>query len=345
MAARLILTRSQILAHRRRATALDARLPHSPDALRRAAWAGLQDSMPRAALLSIHARVADSTPAGWEDPSLVQIWGPRFSVYVVARCDLAVFTLGRLPLDAGPRHRAQAMAARLQTALAGARMPFGEAARVMGEQDANRLRYAAPTGTVVLRWDGARQPEVWSVPAPDIDPREAQLELARRYLHAAGPATPEAFAAWAGVPAVRGSAAFAALGGSLVPVRTPHGDAWILAGDVPSFDAPPAPPAPVRLVPSGDIWFLLHGADRELLVPDARQRRALWPSRVWPGALLVDGEIAGTWRRAEHVLTVLPWHRLDARQCAAIEAEAWTLPLPGISRPLEVRWRDDDRAE
>jgi hypothetical protein len=37
--------------------ALDERLRPGPDSLRRAAWAGLQDSMPRAALLSIHARV------------------------------------------------------------------------------------------------------------------------------------------------------------------------------------------------------------------------------------------------------------------------------------------------
>lgn len=29
-------------------------------------------------------------------------------------------------------------------------------------------------------------------------------------------------------------------------------------------------------------------------------------SRVWPGALLVQGEIAGTWRRAEGTVTVQP---------------------------------------
>jgi len=86
-------TRSQILAFRRRAAALDQRLPRGQHALRRAAWAGLQDSMPRAALLSIHARMADTEPASWEDPSLVQIWGPRFSAYVVSNRDLAVFTL------------------------------------------------------------------------------------------------------------------------------------------------------------------------------------------------------------------------------------------------------------
>lgn len=223
MTTRLELTRSQILAFRRHVAALDERLPRGQDALRRAAWAGLQDSMPRAALLSIHARMAGAEPASWEDPSLVQVWGPRFSAYVVAERDRAVFTLGRLPDEAGPLKRAQDIAARLGAVLAGARMPFSEAARAMGEQDANRLRYAAPTGTVVMRWDGARQPEIWNVPAPDVEPHEARLELARRYLHVFGPATPEAFATWAGIRPVRGVAAFAALDRSLTPVRTPIG--------------------------------------------------------------------------------------------------------------------------
>jgi hypothetical protein len=48
--------------------------------------------------------------------------------------------------------------------------------------------------------------------------------------------------------------------------------------------------AVARLLPSGDTWFKLHGADRELLVPNERQRRAPWTYRVWPGALLVEGE-------------------------------------------------------
>src|SRR6266581_3397182 len=55
--------------------------------------------MPRAALLSIHARVEGTQPSTWEDPSLVQLWGPRFSAYVVAASDVAVFSLGRLPSE------------------------------------------------------------------------------------------------------------------------------------------------------------------------------------------------------------------------------------------------------
>ena len=334
----LELTRSQILAFRRRAAALAERLPPGRRALRCAAWAGLQDSMPRAALLSIHARMAGTQPTGWEDPSLVQIWGPRFNAYVVAKRDLAVFTLGRLPDEAGPLKRAQDIAARLRSALAGRRMTQGAAARLMGAGHANSLRYAAPTGTVLIRWDGSRQPDIWNVPAPELDPHEARLELARRYLHVFGPATPEAFARWAGIRPSGGIAAFEALGKSLTPVRTPIGAAWILSQDEPLFRAAPGPGAPARLLPSGDTWFLLQGAGRELLVPDERQRRALWTSRVWPGALLVDGETVGTWRRAEHVVTIQPWRRLSPAQRTAVEGEAASLPLPGIDRPMVVRW-------
>jgi len=102
----LVLTRSQILAFRRRVAALDERLPPGARSLRRAAWAGLQDSMPRAALLSIHARVEHAHPAIWDDTSLVQVWGPRFSVYVVPARDHAIFTLGRHPDDPSGRARA-----------------------------------------------------------------------------------------------------------------------------------------------------------------------------------------------------------------------------------------------
>lgn len=336
--ARLPLSRARILAYRRRVGALDQRLPYGVQALQQAAHAGLQDSMPRAALLSLHARVAGVQPADWEHPSLVQLWGPRFSAYVVAGADRAPFTLGRLPDRGAALQRAQDIAARLAAALDGRRMPFGAAARAMGEASANRLRYAALTGTVVMRWDGARQPEIWNLAAPTMHPAQARAELARRHLQVFGPATPGSFAAWAGLKPAQAAAAYAALGGDLAPVQTPLGPGWILACDEPLFRTPPGPGAAARLLPSGDTWFLLQGAERELLLPDEGQRRALWTPRVWPGALLVDGETAGTWRRAEHVLTLRPWRRLSRAQREAVEAEAAALPLPGITRAIDIRW-------
>ena len=334
---RLNLTRPQILAFRRHAGGLDKRLPAGKDSLRRAAWAGLQDSMPRAALLSVHARVERTEPVTWEDPSLVQLWGPRFNVFVVAARDLAVFSLGTLPDDAQGRRKAYDLAARLSAVLDGARMTYGEAGRALGVRP-NSLRYAAATGTVLIRWQGARQPTVWTVPPPEAHASDARLELARRYLHIYGPARPEAFAEWAGIGRRHGVAAFDALRKSLTPVQTPVGEACILADDEATFRAAPGPVAPARLLPSGDAYLVLHGAGRDLLVPDADRRRALWTPRVWPGGLLVGGEIAGTWRRAAAVMTVQPWRRLSRPEREAVAAEAESLPLAGIRGRIAVRW-------
>jgi hypothetical protein len=295
--------------------------------------------MPRAALLSIHARVEGTERSTWEDPSLVQLWGPRFSAYVVAARDLAAFTLGRLPDDAKGLRKAQDLAARLQTLLGDTRMTYGAAGRALGEPP-NRLKYAAPTGTLLMRWDGARQPTIWTVPAPLVDARTARLDLARRYLHVFGPTTPEAFAEWAGIGPKHGRAAFEALGPGLTPVRTPVGDGWILGRDEPTFRTAPGPVAPARLLPSGDAFFLLQGADRELLVPDADRRSLLWTPRVWPGALLVGGEVAGTWRRSQGTVTIQAWRRLSRAARDAVEAEASSLPLPDVRDRVVVRWDD-----
>jgi hypothetical protein len=333
----LELTRTQILAYRRAVQALDDRLPPGPESLRQAAWAGLQDSMPRAALLSIHARVAETGPSAWEDPALIQLWGPRFSAYAVAAPDRAVFTLGRMPSDARGRQIAEDLAGRLASLLEGRSMPANRAGRELGERP-NRLRYATPTGRVLIRWDGARQPTIWTVPAPTDDPSEARLELARRYLHVFGVATPAAFARWAGVSPAHAHRTFEALGPSLTATRTQMGDGWILTQDEPAFRTPPAAAAPARLLPSGDTYFLLQGADRELLVPEAERRGALWTTRVWPGAVLVGGDIVGTWRRAEATVTIESWRRLTAQERHAVEAEAASLPLPGLRRDIRVRW-------
>ena len=339
MSSRLDLSRSQILAFRRHVGALDERLPRGSRSLRRAAWAGLQDSMPRAALLSIHARVQGAHPSSWEDPSLVQVWGPRFSTYVVAARDYAVFTLGRLADDGRGRQRAEEIAARLHAFLDGRRMGDGEAGSALGV-NSNLFRYAAPTGTVLIRWDGARQATIWTVPRPEVDPHEARRELARRYVHVFGPTTPAAFATWAGIGPAEAAAAFDALKRSLTAVRTPIRDAWILNRDEPAFRAPAGPAAAARFLPSGDAYYLLQGVDRELLVPDAELRGRLWTSRVWPGAVLVAGEIAGTWRRAQGNLTITPWLRLAREKREAVEAEAQTLPLPGVEGRIAVRWED-----
>src|SRR5262245_11912091 len=187
MPARLELTRKQILAFRRRVGGLEARAPMSKDSLRRAAWAGLQDSMPRAALLSLHARVEDVEPTSWDHPSLIQLWGPRYSTYVVPKRDFALFSLGRLPEPGKGRERAEQNAERMRAGLDGGRMTDRALGRKIGL--GNAMRYGGATGTIAIRWEGARAPVVWEGRAPDIDPAEACRGPARRHLPVFGPTT------------------------------------------------------------------------------------------------------------------------------------------------------------
>ena len=334
----LELTREQVLAYRRRVQALDDRLPRGARSLRRAAWAGLQDSMPRAAVLSIHARVAGTETETWADPSLAQVWGPRFSVFVVAAEDAALFTVGRYPDDARGRRVAEETAANVAAHLDGRTMRDRDVAGAL--RIGNAIRYATTTGTIRIRWEGALAPQVWTVPRPEIEPAAARIELARRYVHILGPATAATFAKWAGIGAGQGRTAFEALSDELIPARTPIGEGWLLAADEAAARAPMSPPAPARFLPSGDPFFLYWGTDRELLVPDPKRRAELWTPRVWPGALLVGGEVAGVWRRAGPDVTVDPWRRLTMDERAAVEAEAATMPLPGLARAIRVRWPD-----
>ena len=89
------------------------------------------------------------------------------------------------------------MAELVQAYLAGRRLKDNEVQKGLGV--GNAVKYAAPTGTVLIRWDGARAPEIWTAPRPEIEPQAARSELARRYLHVFGPATPASLAAWAGI--------------------------------------------------------------------------------------------------------------------------------------------------
>jgi hypothetical protein len=228
------------------------------------------------------------------------------------------------------------MAARVRDQLDGGRATDREIGRAVGL--GNEMRYGSTTGTLAIRWEGARAPVVWAVDAPPTDPAAARRELARRYLHVFGPGTPVGFARWAGISQRQAAGAFASLEASLLPVCSPLGDGWLLADDEPAVRSAEPADAPARLLPSGDAYFLLHGAARELLVPQDDLRARLWTPRVWPGALLVDGEIRGTWRRAQHRVRIEAWTRLSGAAVDAVEAEACALPLPGLDRPIEVVW-------
>jgi hypothetical protein len=294
-----------VLRARLHAQHLDGRLPAS--AFVEAAFGGLQDSAPRTALLSLHARCEGVGPDSWEADGLAQVWGPRRAVYVVPSDAVAAFTLGRLPRD---ERRADAIlgagerAAKLLSR--GSAGPQGDLEAELG-LERGALRTVALSGRLLLRWD-ARTTTVTAAPVPEVDAETARLDLARRYLAWFGPATAAQFAAWAGVDEADAGVTLDAV------------------GRAPELPVPSESAGQVRLLPPGDPYLF---RDRRHLVADKRQFEELFrPKGHLAGGLLVDGEIVGTWSRQQRKVTVRPWQRVDEDRLAA-EVELMSAPLGG----------------
>jgi hypothetical protein len=80
----------------------------------------------------------------------------------------------------------------------------------------------------------------------------------------------------------------------------------------------------VRLLGPYDPYLQVR--DRELLVADAAHRKDLWRTLGRPGAIVVDGEVLGTWRprTSGRRLTVVidPWRRLRRGESGSIDEQA-----------------------
>jgi Winged helix DNA-binding domain len=216
---------ARALAFRARASRLDRRLPAGSHA--QAAYGGLQDTVPRAALSSLHARMEDVVPTSWEGPDVWQVWF-RGADYVVPRTDLGVFTLGALPRRPDRAAALQAVATAVCEVLDGRPRPAREvvaelpAAMARAGQDPALvsplfLRLACVTGRYRIRWD-ARTVAVIPAAVPELEVEEARLELARRFLAWHGPATAAQFARWAGVSREDAAETWARLAPELIPV-------------------------------------------------------------------------------------------------------------------------------
>src|ERR1700677_47123 len=93
----LRLSPTQAVSYRLAVNNLSSRL--SAGSYVEAAYAGLQDTAPRDALVGMHARVEACEPSAWQDSRLIQTYSPRWAVYVLPADDFGIFTVGRLPRD------------------------------------------------------------------------------------------------------------------------------------------------------------------------------------------------------------------------------------------------------
>lgn len=328
---------AQILRFRARATRLDRRLP--PGSWGDAAYGGLQDSSPRSALLALHARVAGTGPGAWEDPALVQVWF-RWSDYVVPAADFAVFTLGTLPRDPELAAAVERAAAAVHGVLAGRELHTREVVAALPGAGRDLLGAASAAARFRIRWD-ARTVTLLPTERPDVDPEEARLELARRFLGWHGPATADQFAKWAGIARADAGATWAGLGRELVRVAVDDRARHALARDEEALTRC-EPPSGVRLLPAGDPYLALDRgaalAGRPAPPCEDEDGTPLTTRLVnsLAGTILVDGRLAGAWGRERERMAIHLWAADDPdRERIAVEAEGFAGP---IGRPMRLRW-------
>ncbi|MDR7381900.1 winged helix DNA-binding domain-containing protein [Promicromonospora iranensis] len=175
---------------------------------------------------------------------------------------------------------------------------------------------------------------------PAEEPGTALRRIARSYIASRGPVTPDDLAWWLGLPKVPVRAAVTAL-----RAERPDAAAEVLVdGRVmlvgrepggPGAGAPPGPgtdlagPSGVVLVPGFDE-ILLGYQDREL-VADAEAMRTVVPftNGIFRPAVLLDGRLVGTWRRApkrdEAPFELVPGIPAPARAAVDAAVAAWHL--------------------
>lgn len=274
------------------------------DAVRHLVAVQAQD--PAAFPLALRARVPGLTAAALDearhDRELVRCWGPRGTLHLIARDDLAWLYPLVKPSPANPLRRLRQLgvdapdpttAAR---ALAGqgplTKAELGERVGAQGQAIVHLAMLAAAAGLVVLGPERRGKPTYvhaadWlGAPLP-TEPGDAALgRLVERYRAAHEPAEPDDFAAWSGLPVSR-----------VKPL-------WRESRS----DGRAAEPV-VRLIPAFDE-YLLGWRDRDHAVAPEHRKLVHPGGGIIKPAVLVDGRVAGTWTRAGDGIDVQPFEPL-----------------------------------
>jgi hypothetical protein len=273
---------------------------------------------------TLHLVAADD--AGW----LLGLLGPIFAAKGRPRrlalglgdafCERALEILRDVLAAEGPQTRA-ALAARLPID------PEGQA-------PAHLLAYAALRG-VVCRGPlaGGREPtyvllEDWlgGAPAP-LDEDSALAQLARRYLAGHGPATAHDLAAWSGIGLRRARRGLEQIAAELLCEAGDAGSMLASAGADADADASAGEGATAHTAAGPQVALLGH-FDPYLLGYASRDRvlDRRFAKRIQAGggfiapAILVDGRVAGTWRR-DRGDWFAPFTPLAAEVLGALERE------------------------
>jgi hypothetical protein len=148
----------------------------------------------------------------------------------------------------------------------------------------------------------------------------AASEAVRRFLRFYGPASPADFADWAGLAKAHAQRLWDQAASDLAEVLVGKSRAWVMTEDVGVLESPPAAGG-TRLIPPGDPY--LQKPNRPLLAPSPELRKRLFRPVGSPGAVLMDGRLAGLWRaKAKGRRTELTIEKLGRMARGDVEEEA-----------------------
>lgn len=187
----------------------------------------------------------------------------------------------------------------------------------------------SPTFTSPLRWLGHKL----------VPSAQGEAELARRFLHAYGPATPRAFADWLGSTPAQAKRLWQQIEEELEPVTAAGKKAFILQSDRESFRRADTEEALLLLGPHDPY---LDIRDRAILLDDTAAQRQVWRTVGNPGVILKSGKIIGIWKtriqREKLSVTTTLWQPLSTPEQRELErqmegyASFRGLALQGIAR-------------
>lgn len=167
-------------------------------------------------------------------------------------------------------------------------------------------------------------PRKWIKNWQSFEPYAALQEIARRYLRAYGPATPEKFALWWGLRTVPARKLFQSLENELVAVNVEGWHALALHTTLEPMQNCHMS-GEVRLLPLFDAYTFGFGRDSEALLPKTYQSLVFRPQGWISAVVLVNGCIQGVWQyttqRAQTAIKVRMFSPLTTALKKRVEAE------------------------
>ena len=318
---------------------------------------GIQAQDTNAAALAIRVRgagliSADVEQARIQQRSIVRTWGPRGTLHLLATQDLRwLLTLLGPAFIAGNRSRRLELGLNDETSIRGAQLirdilaGQGPLTRdelveqlatrgihLEGQARPHLISYAALHGILCFGPDRGTKPtyvllDDWLDRAhlTSLSQETACEELARRYLAAYGPASPDDMVAWSGLPMSEIRAAWKRIADSIVEVEVTGQLAWLPKTHLARLDEFPDHPLVVRLLAGFDT-YLLGYRNRDIAVAPPFAKRINAGGGMIRPALLVNGQAVGTWkspqRKKQLDVVVEPFEQLSPGVQPALEAEA-----------------------